>query len=225
VEAQSSQPVRPPSVGPNPIHRTTYVVLGAALLVALAIAAGVAALVAAGNDEQTPTPPTTTVAAAAVRTLAAAEGNVSNSTISVKITAGWKVSSKSKIAIGLTNSGAAGILYFVSGPYKGTSIQLAQAEYAYLSKQGLKSVKLCGKPAAVKVPNGPTGVLLLVCAVIVGQNRQALPIWWFGFIGAARGAAFEVKMLMPASKPLASKFLAKANPVMRTVHWKLFRGV
>jgi hypothetical protein len=224
VEAQSSQPVRPPSVGPNPIHRTTYLVLGVALLVALAIAAGVAALVAAGNDEQTPPTPTTTVAAAA-RTLAAAEANVSNSTLSVKTSAGWKVINNSKYSIDLTNSGAAGILGFLSGPFKGTLVQFAQGEVAYLSKAGLKNVKVCGKAVATKVPNGPAGALVTVCGVIVGQNRQAIPVFWFGWLGVAGGAAFETKVITPASKAGLNKFLTPAAQVIKTVHWKLFRGV
>src|SRR6059058_4151094 len=87
--------VASPTSAPGNVHRTSYLVLGAALLVALAIAAGIAAIVASGNHQQKPTTPSTTQSAApaATRALAAAAAAiVQNKSISLKPAAGWKVS-------------------------------------------------------------------------------------------------------------------------------------
>lgn len=207
---------------PSP-HRLHYLVLTVTLAVVLVIGAVIAIIVAAGNNE--PKPVVTKVSAGVSRQLAASNAAAAlrfeNDTIAVLVPSNRWSGAKSSTTLQLLPPDKAGVNIYQSSRFSGTVVQLFQAVAGNFSR-GYQNPKLCGKPAAQRVPNGPAGVIFILCGTYVPQNGQAFPVAELSTIGVGGGNAAGIFWLTRASTAYLKRMLAETSPVYRSVHWKLF---
>jgi hypothetical protein len=197
--------------------------IGFGIALILVAAAVVGILLGIGNSEPQPSLLTGTAAGKARTTAAAAAGGrVENRSIAINLTSGWS-GKKTNYSLDLLSPSHAGELVLTSaGGYNGSDIELLQALLNKVAKAAA-AYKLCFKPAAARLPNGPPGHRIGICYKLVPQAGAAGVFLELDYAAAAGGVGFVMQAITSATNgPQQKAFAGELHPVVPTIRWKLF---
>lgn len=209
--------------GPTaPVHRASWMMLVAPVLIIAVVLGGLGAVFAILHNQSNT--PEVTAQDTAAPTFSPPPGStvVSNTTIDLAIPAGWTVVTKDAESFTLTDTNKDGAVTVASGPQNPTKTaqQNVDAINAILRQKYPDTAVCTGWPVVAGVFNGAKGYYWKLCFTLT-SSAGSVPAVASLFAGAnADGTAGYLVMALTAQGNLTT-FTTEDKDLLQSIHWKL----
>ena len=227
-------PYYAPSGAPIPVHRTPWMLIIAAVLVATVLAAGMgAALALLGNRGtqtsssstlgEVPSPtPGLTPSPVASATTTTQTGLQSNDGFTLNVPSGWSVDSKDSETMVLTDPNGEGSVTVSSGVSIPTQTAQNNKDTVDSSlKSKYPDTRECPNTSPTNgTLNGVPGISWTLCFTLT-SGANSVPAAASVFAGANSGGSVYYLVMVLTTQSNLTAYVSAAKPVVSSVHWKL----